>query len=302
MRIVSLIASATEIICALGFEKQLAGRSHECDFPESVVHLPTCSAPRIDVSTSSLEIDRQVKDVVRESLSVYSVDTEMLKQLDPDVIVTQDHCEVCAVNLKDVELAVCDWLKKKPKIVSLRPNSMSDIWLDIKNVAQALEVPERGEDLVATMVNRMTSISKKAKSLNQKYSVACIEWFDPLMAAGNWVPELVQMLGAEDPFGQAGKHAPWMKWEQLIERDPDIILTMPCGWGLERSRKELSSLTTTPGRDNLKAVKNGNFYLIDGNQFFNRPGPRLVESMEIMAEILYPEWFQFNHKESWQIL
>lgn len=300
MRIVSLIASATEIVCALGFENQLVGRSHECDFPEPIICLPTCSAPKIDVSASALEIDRQVKEVVQKSLSVYQVDVEKLKQLNPDVIVTQDHCEVCAVNLKDVEQAVCDWLGKKPKIVSLRPNSLSDVWLDIKNIAQALEVPERGEDLVTTMIKRMTKISIKAKSLKQKYSVACIEWFDPLMAAGNWVPELVEMLGAEDLFGQAGKHAPWMKWEPLMRKDPDLILTMPCGWGLKRSRKELCSLTTRPEWDSLKAVRNGNVYLTDGNQFFNRPGPRLVESMEILAEIMYPGDFQFNHNKSWQ--
>ena len=302
MRIVSLIASATEIVCALGFEEQLVGRSHECDFPESIASLPKCSAPKIDVSASALEIDRQVKNVVQKSLSVYHVDAEKLKQLNPDVIVTQDHCEVCAVSLKDVEDAVCSWLEKKPKIVSLRPNSLSDIWLDINNIAQALQVPERGEQLVSTMINRMTAISNKAKSLNQKCTVACIEWFEPLMAAGNWIPEIIQMLGGEDLFGQPGKHAPWVDWETFVNNESDVIITMPCGWGLERSREELATLTAKPEWDSLKAVRNGKTYLANGNQFFNRPGPRLVESMEILAEIMYPADFQYNHTQSWQSL
>ena len=302
MRIISLIASATEIICKLGFEKQLVGRSHECDFPATITCLPKCSSPKIDVSASSFEIDRQVKDVVRKSLSVYNVDTEKLRELDPDVIVTQDHCEVCAVNLKDVEKAVCDWLDKKPRIVSLRPNNLSDIWLDIKNVAQALGVPVLGDELVSTMINRMTAISNKAKSLDRQPSVACIEWLEPLMAAGNWIPELVAMLGANDLFGQPGVHSPWLNWETFVDKDPDYIITMPCGWGLERSRRELSAITTKPDWEKLKAVKNSNVYLTDGNQFFNRPSPRLVESMEILAEILYPEDFSFDHTLSWKRL
>ncbi len=295
MRIVSLIASATEIICALGFENQMVGRSHECDFPEGITRLPACSSPKIDVSVSALEIDRQVKRVVQESLSVYRVDTEKLKMLKPDIIITQDHCEVCAVNLKDVKQAVCDWLENTPKIVSLRPNNLADIWIDIKNVAQALGVPKRGDDLIRAIQTKMEKISTAAKNINKKYSVGCIEWFDPLMAAGNWVPELVGMLGVVDLFGIPGEHAPCLTWDSLVDRNPDFILTMPCGWGLSRSQKELSCLTSDSRWNQLKAVKNNRAYLTDGNQYFNRPGPRLLESMEIMAEIIYPKVFNFGH-------
>ena len=255
MRIVSLIASATEIVCALGFEKNLVGRSHECDFPSGVHKLPSCSETKVNVHASSREIDRQVKEIVREFLSVYIIDEEKLKSLKPDVIVTQDHCEVCAVSLKDVEKAVCQWLDSETKIVSLRPNSLNDIWDSLHQVAKALQAPKRAEELVAQLNSRMQAIQKKINHAWPKPTVACIEWFDPLMAAGNWVPELVQMLGAKDLFGTPGQHAPWMTWEDLKSKDPDIIITMPCGWDIKRSRQEIKNLTGNPVWKGLRAVK-----------------------------------------------
>jgi iron complex transport system substrate-binding protein len=302
MRIVSLIASATEIICALGFEKQLVGRSHECDFPGAITSLPACSASKIDVNATSIEIDRQVKKIVQESLSVYHVNVEKLKELNPDVIITQDQCEVCAVSLKDVEQAVCDWMGTSPKIVSLRPNDLNDVWLTIRQVARALNIPEAGDEVVDQLCHRIHKIEADAKWLNCTFSVACIEWFDPLMAAGNWVPEFVSMLGCQDHFAMPGKHAPWMTWERLREVDPDYIVTMPCGWNISRSLEEIGCLVNQIGWQDLKAVKDNHVYLTDGNHFFNRPSPRLVESLEILAEIIHPESFDFGHQKSWQVL
>ncbi len=300
MRIVSLIASGTEIISALGFQDALVGRSHECDYPPQVHSLPACSEPKLDVHGTSLQIDERVKAIVRESLSVYRVDAQRLKALQPDVIVTQDHCEVCAVSLKDVEQAVCDWFGSRVKIVTLRPNALCDVWQDIRKVADALGVSARAEDLIRRCQDRMAAISQKAKGLARP-SVACIEWIEPLMCAGNWVPELVHMAGGQDTLGTPGQHSPWMNWEQLQKADPDVIIVMPCGWDIERAGQEMPVLMQHEGWARLKAVAQNQVYLTDGNQYFNRPGPRLVESLEILAEILHPASYSFGHRpRGWQ--
>jgi iron complex transport system substrate-binding protein len=302
-RIVSLIASATEIVCALGLEDQLVGRSHECDYPESVKRLPVCTAPKFDVGGTSREIDRHVKTVLQEALSVYRVDADRLRELRPDVIITQSHCEVCAVSLRDVEQAVCDWIDSRPRIVSLAPNALADVWDGIRRVADALGVPERGRALVGRLRQRTAGIAEKARALPHRPTVACIEWIDPLMAAGNWMPELVEMAGGVNLFGEAGKHAPWMTWEELVGRDPEVIVVLPCGFAIERTRQDMPCLTQRPEWPRLRAVRQERVYLADGNQYFNRPGPRLVESLEILAEVLHPEAFPFGHEGTgWQRL
>ena len=300
-RIVSLIASATEIVCALGFERHLVGRSHECDYPESVKRLPVCTEPKFNVEGTSYEIDQRVKAIVQESLSVYRVDGEKLRDLEPDVIVTQAQCEVCAVSLREVERTVCAWLQTCPKLVSLMPNALADVWADIELVAEALDARDAGAELIVRLQGRMASIADKARAFQARPTVACIEWIDPLMAAGNWMPELVEMGGGVNLFGEAGKHSPWMTWAQLCERDPDVLLILPCGFDIARSRQEMHLLTGRPEWPRLKAVRAGRMFLCDGNQYFNRPGPRLVESLEILAELLHPEAFAFGHEGTgWQ--
>jgi iron complex transport system substrate-binding protein len=300
-RIVSLIASATEIVCALGFEDQLVSRSHECDFPPSVQRLPVCTAPKFDVHGSSAEIDQRVKSVLQEATSVYRVHADLLRQLRPDVIVTQTQCDVCAVSQRDVEQALFDWLEARPRVVSLAPNTLDDVWDDIRRVAEALDVPEQGSALVGRLQERMAEVATKALTLPQRPTVACLEWLDPLMAAGNWMPQLVDMAAGVNLFGEQGKHAPWMTWEQLRQRDPEVIIALPCGFDLERTRAEMKALTNQPHWSELRAVPTERVYVTDGNQFFNRPGPRLVESLEILAEVLHPETFQFGHQGTgWQ--
>ncbi len=302
-RIVSLIPSGTEIVCALGFETQLVGRSHECDFPESVKRLPVCTEPKFNPDGTSYQIDQRVKAILQESLSVYRVYAEKLRQLQPDVIVTQSQCEVCAVSLQEVEQAVCDWLDSRPKIVSLAPATLSDIWADIARVAEVLEAPQRGRELIQRLNQRVEAITGETRTLSERPTVACIEWIEPLMATGNWMPELIERAGGVNLFGEAGKHSPWMAWEQLLEKDPDVILILPCGFDIQRIRENLSVLMQKPGWSDLQAVRRGQVYLADGNQYFNRPGPRIVESLEILAEILHPDRFQFGHKGSgWQYL
>ncbi|HJZ87152.1 MAG TPA: cobalamin-binding protein [Polyangia bacterium] len=301
MRVVSLIASATEIVCALGFEEQLVGRSHECDFPPSVRRLPVLTAPKFDPDGSSYQVDQRVKAILERAVSVYRVDAELLDRLRPDLIVTQSQCQVCAVSLRDVEQAVCQLIGSQPRIVSLEPNALADVWADIKRVAQALGVPDRGSALVSRLVERMDSLAARARALESRPTVACIEWIDPLMAAGNWMPELVERAGGQNLFGRAGEHAPAMTWEELSRRDPEAIVVLPCGFDLARTRAQMGPLAGRPGWARLRAVQSGRVALADGNQYFNRPGPRLVESLEILTEILHPEAFALaHHGRGWE--
>jgi iron complex transport system substrate-binding protein len=302
-RIVSLIASATEIVAALGFEDELVGRSHECDFPPSVRRLPMCTAPKFNVKGNSREIDAGVKALAQQSTSVYQVDADLLRRLRPDVIVTQSQCDVCAVSLRDVEAAVQNWQGVCPHIVTLAPNALADVWADIGRVAGGLGVPQGGAALVEKLRQRMTAVADRAQALADRPTVACLEWLDPLMAAGNWVPEMVDLAGGVNLFGSAGRHSPWMSWEQLCERDPEVLVALPCGLDLARTRAEMSALTGKPGWDRLRAVRAARVFVTDGNQFFNRPGPRLAESLEILAELLHPEAFMFGHEgQGWQRL
>ncbi|PIR21567.1 MAG: cobalamin-binding protein [Deltaproteobacteria bacterium CG11_big_fil_rev_8_21_14_0_20_47_16] len=301
MRIVSLIASATEIVCALGASDQLVGRSHECDYPPQIMHLPVCTEIKLNAKASSREINDQVLRIVSDGLSVYRVKPEMLQQLNPDMIITQTQCEVCAVSEKDVVAAVCQLIDRQPRIVSLKPDALADIWSDIRSVADALKISDRAEKLVSELQARMSVISKAASRLSEKPRVAYIEWVDPLMAGGNWMPELVGMAGGINLFGVAGKHSPWLKWEDVVAANPDIIFVAPCGYTIARTRQDMPLLMKKPEWKALSAVKNNCVYLADGNQYFNRPGPRVVESLEILAEVLHPHAFQFGHEgKGWE--
>jgi iron complex transport system substrate-binding protein len=284
-RIVSLIASATEIVDALGELPHLVGRSHECDYPEAVKRLPVCTRPRILVEADSREIDRQVKERARTAVSIYEVFDAVLRELKPTHILTQIQCAVCAVSLRDVEQAMARGIEGNPQIVSLRPDSLAQIWEDVRRVARALGIETRGEEVVSELQSRMAALRPAA---GPKPRVACIEWIEPLMAAGNWTPELVEMAGGINLFGEAGKHSPWMTWEQLAEADPDILVIAPCGFDLARTGQEMHWLADRPGWRNLRAVRTGRVYLADGNQYFNRPGPRVVETLEALVEMLHP--------------
>jgi len=301
-RIVSLIASGTEMVCALGLQDQLVGRSHECDYPPAVGSLPVCTEPKFADGTS-YQIDERIKAILQEGLSVYRVDAAVLERLAPQVIVTQTQCEVCAVSLADVEAAVCDMIGSRPKIVALEPNALEDIFIDLERVADALGVAERGADLAAALRRRMTAVERRAATAAERPTVACIEWIEPLMAAGNWMPELVEMAGGVSVVGRAGEHAPWLEWAELVALDPDVIIAFPCGFDIQRTRREIGPLTARPEWSNLQAVAAGRVYLADGNQFFNRPGPRVAEALEIMAEMLHPGVFEFGHRGTgWQPL
>jgi len=216
--IVSLIASATEIVCALGQRDRLVGRSHECDFPPDVVGLPQLTEAKFKVEGTSAEIDARVRAIVRDGLSVYRVDGDALKALEPDVIVTQDHCEVCAVSLSDVEAATCSWTGRPVRIVSLKPDSTADVYADIRRVALPLVQPRRERRSSATC---SPASPRSPRALRKGLArVAFIEWVEPLMAGGNWMPELIEAAGGHNLFGVAGRHSDWMQWEDLLTADP----------------------------------------------------------------------------------
>jgi iron complex transport system substrate-binding protein len=283
-------------VCALGQEASLVGRSHECDWPPGVRRLPAVSRPAFPTAGGSRAVDLAVKERLRRALSIYDVDAELLRRLAPDLIITQTQCEVCAVSPADVERAVCEWTERPGRILALEPNGLDDVWADIRRVAGALGVAAAGEALVAGLRERVGAIGRRAAALDGRPRVAVIEWIDPLMAAGNWMPELVAIVGGTNLFGEARRHSPWMTWDALVASDPDVILVSPCGFDLARTRSEMGPLTGAPGWHDLRAVRTGRVYLADGNAYFHRPGPRLVESLEILAETLHPGGFAFGHE------
>jgi iron complex transport system substrate-binding protein len=299
-RIISLLPSATEIVCALGAADRVVGRSHECDFPPEIQMLPACTSAKLDSHASSAEIDRQVKNLLRDAVSIYEIDVERLRELKPDIILTQAQCEVCAVSLPEVEQAVGAWTGKQPQIISLSPNRLADIWTDIGRVAEVLDIVEHGREVLRGLKSRMVNIIEKSCMVKQRPSVACVEWIEPLMVAGNWVPELVELAGGKNVAGAVGKHSDWMTWETFRALDPEIIIAMPCGFGLARTGAEMA-LIKQDGWSKLRAVKNNHVFITDGNQYFNRPGPRIVEFLEILAEIIHADRFHFGHRgKAWE--
>lgn len=284
-RIVSLLPSATEIAAALGFQDHLVGRSHECDFPPAVRHLPVLTATKLEKGLRSQAIDTRVQEIVRQGLSVYEVDASRLRALRPDVILTQTQCAVCAVTPGDLEDALHEWSGNAPRLLSLAPDDLKDVWNDIGVVAAALDAAPAGERLVDELTARLNALSVST-SAGSRPTVAAIEWIEPLMAAGNWIPELIATAGGQPLFARAGQHSPWLDWHTLSAADPDVIVLMPCGYRIADTLAELDTLRRHHAWPSLTAVRTGRVFVTDGHHYFNRPGPRLVESAEILAEIL----------------
>ena len=299
LRIVSLLPSATEIIDCLGLTDVLVGRSHECDYPPSVKDLPVCTEATLNKENRSSQIDKDVQTLVQQALSIYQIKIDVLEKLQPTHIVTQDQCDVCAVNLAEVEKAIASLTKSNPQVISLQPNLLQEVWQDIERVAQTLRVAAK--PVLNKIQTRINAIAQKTKPLKNLPTVVALEWTEPLMGGGNWIPELLEIAGGKPVLGVKGEHSPYLSWDSLTEADPDVIIIMPCGFDLERTKKESQILMQHSHWSNLKAVKNGEVFLVDGNAYFNRPGPRLVDSAEILAEILHPQLFDFGYRgKSWQ--
>jgi iron complex transport system substrate-binding protein len=305
LRIVSLIPSGTEILAVLGLTDAIVGRSHECDYPKEILDRPVCTQARLNTNAASNEIHDRVNNLLQNALSIYEIKTDILEQLQPTHIVTQDQCDVCAVSLSEVEKAIASLTQTSPQIISLKPNVLDDVWRDIERVASVFKV-----DAVRVLENleaRVKIVAQKTQGLSQTEklpSVACIEWIDPLMIAANWIPELVTLAGGKPLFHTTqGQPSFQLSWEQLVHSNPDVIVFMPCGFDLNRTRQEAQLLTKQPQWQDLHASKTDRVYITDGNSYFNRPGPRLVDSLETLAEILHPEIFQYGYKgKTWEPL
>lgn len=289
-RVVSLLPSATELVCALGAGDALVGISHECDFPAEVCGRRVLTRPRIDVCGSSGAIDAAVRAVVQDALSIYEVDAGALAALEPDVILTQDLCEVCAVSLADVRAAVARLAHREGlRIVSLSPTRVADVLADVERVAAALGLEARGAQLRAALSARLTAIGARAAAASAKPRVVSVEWLDPLMLGGTWMPELIALAGGEALGAAAGSPAPTITSERLTELRPDVVVVKPCGFTLARALEERELIERAVVAPLAGRVR---VYVTDGSAFFNRPGPRLVESLEILAACIQPDLFR----------
>ena len=288
-RIVSLLPSATEIVCAVGGEAELVGISHECDFPERIRDRPVLTRSRIAAGGTSRSIDDAVRTVLRDALSIYAVDEERLAALAPDLVVTQDLCEVCAVSLDDVRAAVARLAHRdEVRIVSLRPTRLDDVLGDVERVAGALGRDAEGRAVRTELERRIAAIAERAARAPARPRVASVEWIEPLMLGGTWMPELIELAGGAPVGVEAGGPAPTIEPDDLAALAPDLVLVKPCGFTLERTLDEREAIERAIARQVGPAVP---IYLTDGSAFFNRPGPRLVESLEILAACLHPALF-----------
>jgi iron complex transport system substrate-binding protein len=299
LRLVSLLPSATEIIDCLGLTEQIVGISHECDYPPEIKNRPICTSARLSIHQPSGEIHQAVDKLLAAAASIYEINLEELTRLKPTHIITQDQCDVCAVSFGEVEKAVAKLTDSHPQIISLQPDTIADVWADIQRVGEILNVD--WQPIVSALQARFNTCQTQCQNLlANPPKVACIEWTDPLMLAGNWIPELVEMAGGKPIGGVTGQHSPRISWDELVAADPDTIIFMPCGFDLDRTRIEAQPLAKHPQWEQLTAVKLDRVYITDGNAYFNRPGPRLVESLEILTEILNPQVCNYGHHgDSW---
>jgi iron complex transport system substrate-binding protein len=282
VRIVSLLASATEIVCALGAGEMLVGRSHECDNPDWVRRLPSCSDPAFDVSVPSGEIDKEVRRRLNSGEPLYHVHGDLISELHPDLLITQSHCEVCAVTPADVQRS-CGSAARQ---LSLSATSLEEIFHSILRISQELGLEERGDALVHRERQRLNTVRENAARFIRP-TVVMLEWTDPIFAMGNWGPELVEIANGELLLGKKGEYSAAVPAEQLRDADPECLIVAPCGFNLERSLREQSVLERYPGWRELQAVRNGNVTFADGNLFFNRSGMTISQTAEIIAEIIH---------------
>lgn len=302
LRVISLLASGTEIVCALGVGDWLVGRSHECDNPPWVHTLPVLSQPAFDVTVSSKAIDAEVTRRIRSGEPLYRLDSERIWSLAPDLLITQAHCEVCAVTPGDVERSACASLAAAPaaQVLALTAGSLSGIFEGMIRVAQALGLEARGRDLVADQQRRLDAVSARCAP-HAAPTVVLLEWTDPIFAMGNWGPELVAAAHGNLLIGHVGEHSRAIPWQQVLDADPDVLVIAPCGYTLDRALAERTILEDLPGWTSLAAVRAGRVAYADGNLFFNRSGITVASTAEILGEILHGECFgQSTQGVAWQ--
>jgi iron complex transport system substrate-binding protein len=289
MRIVSLIPNATEIVCELGLIDQLVGVSHDCDWPPEIADVPILSDALVNPEYSSEEIDQIVRESLHNGISVYHIDPDLLKELQPDLILTQELCEVCAPSFDDVQQAA-RILDAEPQIISLEPRSVEEILENIELVGQVASVETFAREMVSGLRDRIDHIVTKTADVEDRPRLLCLEWLSPLFIGGHWIPEMVEMAGGET-LGEPQDQSAEISWDDVEQFDPEIIVLMPCGFSPDRTADEMHLLTEQDCWDELRAVKNEQVYIAHGSYYFNRPGPRVVIGLEILAAILHPELF-----------
>lgn len=288
MRVVTLLPSATEIVYALGVEP--VGVSHECDYPPAARERPSVNRSRVDPDASSAEINAQVA-AAEEGDGVYTVDRETLAALDPDLVVTQGVCDVCAVDHVLVAEAV-EELGLDAEVLTLDVHGLDDLFESIHRVGSAVGRDERATGLVADLRERVAAVETTAARAETRPRVAVLDWLDPVMAAGHWVPEMVETAGGRYGMEDAGAHSRPREWTEVREYDPEVLAVAPCGFDVEQTRENLTDLTERPGFDDLTAVREGRAYVVDGHHYVNRSGPRLVDTLEFLAALVHPELFE----------
>jgi iron complex transport system substrate-binding protein len=280
VRIASLLPSATEIVCALGMEHDLVAVTHECDYPDSVRGKPVLTKSVLSGASSGAEVDRHIRELVHQGSSIYALDAQLLEALHPDLILTQELCEVCAVSYPIVERAARR-LGSSPQLVSLEPESLEDVLANIRFVGRLVGRSDAAERVCDSLQRRIAAVEHRVAG-RQRRTVVCLEWVDPPFNCGHWTPELVGMAGGDERLGTPRQPAHPIDWQEVIDADPEVVVVMACGFSLERSLQEVES-----ARGHLDALR-ADIWVVDGNAFFSRPGPRLVDSVEIVAGILHP--------------
>ncbi len=291
MRIVSLLPAATEIAAALGLIEQVVGVSHECDFPEEANERPRVThCPVHKAGLTSSEVDAWVRRALRENGTVYTIDEPLLRELRPEVILTQKLCDVCAVGYGTVA-KLAETLPRSPRLVNLEPTSLDDIFDDIRRVGEACDVPKRAEELIVNLCKRVGNVRERAAKLPERPRCFLMEWVDPPFCSGHWGPELVEIAGGYDPLGRKHQPSAQIDWQQVLDAHPEIIVLALCGYDIDLGRRDYELLTRFPGFDSIPAVRNGETYVVNASAYFSRPGPRIVDSLEILAGILHPSEF-----------
>lgn len=291
MRIVSLLPAATEIVGALGLIDSLVGVSHECDYPPAANEKPRVTRCALhEAGLSSAEVDRWVRETLAATGSLYTMDEPLLRRLEPDLILTQRLCDVCAVGYGSVA-ALAVTLPGPPRVVNLEPSCLADIFDDIRRVAAALGVLKRAEAVVASLARRVEAVRSRAAQAARRPRCFLMEWIDPPFCSGHWGPELVELAGGVDPLGRKGKDSMRIRWENVLEAEPEVLVLACCGYTVQRTLQDLAILQRSPGWASLPAVRGGQVYAVNGSAYFSRPGPRVVDSLEVLAEILHPELF-----------
>jgi iron complex transport system substrate-binding protein len=288
LRIVSLLPSATEIIATLGLDDQLVGVTHECDWPTSVLRLPKVTKTLIPTDATSAEIDRLVRDRLGAQSALYTLDVGMLARLKPDLIVTQALCDVCAVAEEEVRNAACQ-LPNLPPVVNLEPETLGEVLACITQVADAVGEPRRAESVIAALQARVDAVAARSARVAHRPRVALLEWLDPPFSTGHWNPELVRLAGGEDGLGREGAKSRTLRWDEVIAYQPEVVLISCCGFTTERAMQDVPLLDKVPGWMDVPAVRAGRVYVTDGAAYFSRPGPRLVDSLELLAHVIHPD-------------